>query len=62
MALQLVLFIVLFAKAGSKTPYIMLWLMGFILPNITLALAIISIRWSKMMAAPIAFPAGRMQA
>jgi hypothetical protein len=62
MALQLVLFIFLFAKARGKTPHIMLWLMGFILPNILLALAIISIRWRKMMAAPIAFPAGRMGA
>ena len=62
LVVQLVWFMTLFAEAGGNTPYIMLWLMGFILSNITLALAIISIRWSKMMASPIAFPAGRMQA
>ena len=60
--LQLISVILLFSKAGDKTPHITLWLMGFILLNILLALAIISIRWSKMMASPISFPAGRMQA
>jgi hypothetical protein len=62
LVVQLVWFMTLFAEAGGKTPYITLWLMGFILSNITLALAIISNRWRKMMAAPIAFPAGRMGA
>ncbi len=54
-------FLDLYFMTPSIAPNKAAWLIGFTLTNITFAIAIIVVRWRAMIAAPIAFPAGRMK-
>jgi hypothetical protein len=45
--------------ASSPEQALIRLLVAFALTNIALATAFIAVRWRKMIAAPIAFPAGR---